>query len=414
MASRITTLLTAAALAVLVPIGGAAAAPPPAPASAASALPAVAHAPGTATFGIQPKPDPGERAAFSYNATGGAGVKDAVVVSNFGDQPLTLHIYANDAINTTDGGFDLRPSAEAPTDSGAWVKFDDPKTFQTVPAKSKIELPFTLSVPSNASPGDHAAGIVAALTMPSTDGKGNRVNVEQRVGSRIYLRVAGDLKARLTVTHAEAKYHGTWNPAGGGTADITYLITNTGNVRLGAAQAVHVTTPLGGTVRADTLKDFEQLLPGNSVRVTTKVKGIFPAFSATAHIDVDPKALPGDLDPKAIGTSGTAGMTPIPWSQLLVLVLAAGLFYLWLRGKRRARPAPADGGLPVSKAAAKSAAAAAQRAAKQATAKEAADKAATEEAVAEAKESTEPAAAGAAAASGAKQTEPVAEKAAQA
>jgi hypothetical protein len=328
VASRITTLLTAAGLAVLIPLSG-----------ASAAAPVAAHANGTATFGIQPKPNPAERAAFSYNATAGASVRDTVLVSNFGDQPLTLHVYANDAINTTDGGFDLRPSADPPKDAGGWVKFDDGKPFQTVPPKSKLEMPFTLTIPANAPAGDHAAGIVAALTMPSTDGKGNRVNVEQRVGSRIYLRVAGDLKAQLSVTHAAATYHGTWNPFGSGSADVTYLITNTGNVRLGAAQSVHVTTPLGGTVRAEALKDFEQLLPGNSVRVTTKVTGIFPAFTATAHISVDPKALPGDLDPKAVGTEGTADMTPIPWGDLLLLILVLGLGFLWVRGRRRARSA---------------------------------------------------------------------------
>jgi len=337
VASRITTLLTAAGLAVLLPLGGVSASAAPAP--------VVGHAAaGTATFGIKPKPtspDPkGERAAFSYSATSGANVRDTVVVSNFGEQPLILHIYANDAVNTTDGGFDLRPSAEAPKDAGGWVKFDDGKTFQTVPPKSKLELPFTLGVPANATPGDHAAGIVAALTMPSADARGNRVNVEQRVGTRVYVRVSGDLKAQLSVTHASAKYHGTWNPFGSGSADITYVITNTGNVRLGAAQSVHVTTPLGGTVRADALNDFEQLLPGNSVRVTTKVRGIFPAFSATAHIDVDPKALYNDIDPKAVGTEGTVGMTPIPWPDLLLLLLVLGFGFLWLRRRRRlSRPA---------------------------------------------------------------------------
>ncbi|MFL6115387.1 MAG: WxL protein peptidoglycan domain-containing protein [Catenulispora sp.] len=338
MASRITTLLTAAGLAVLLPLGGARASAAPAPIAA--------HAAGTATFGIQPKPNPQERAAFSYNANGGANVRDTVVVSNFSEQPLTLHVYANDAINTSDGGFDLRPSAEAPKDAGGWVKFDDGKPFQVVPPKAKLELPFTLAVPANATPGDHAAGIVAALTMPSTDARGNRVNVEQRVGSRIYVRVAGDLKAQLSVTHASATYHGTWNPFGTGSADITYLITNTGNVRLGAAQSVHVTTPLGGTVRAEVLKDFEQLLPGNSVRVTTKVHGIVPAFSATAHIDVDPKALYGDIDPKAVGTEGTASMTPIPWPDLLVLLLVLGFGFLWLRRRRSASKAPVKPATP--------------------------------------------------------------------
>ncbi|NUR58609.1 MAG: DUF916 domain-containing protein [Catenulispora sp.] len=343
MASRITTLLTAAALAVLVPLGGASAAAP-APATVPATVPAAAHANGTATFGIQPKPDPNDpngRAAFTFSATPGAAVRDTVVVSNSGDQPLTLRVYANDAINTSDGGFDLRPSADPAKDAGAWVKFDDDKRFQTVPPKSKLELPFTLSIPANATPGDHAAGIVAALTMSSTNGQGNRVDVEQRVGSRIYLRVSGDLLARLSITRVETTYHGTPNPFGSGSADISYLITNTGNVRLGAAQSVHVTTPLGGTVRADGLKDFDQLLPGNSVRVTTKVTGIFPAFSATAHISVDPKALPGDVDPKAIGTEATAGMTPIPWTGLLLLILVLGLAFRWLRGRRRARSATA-------------------------------------------------------------------------
>jgi Bacterial protein of unknown function (DUF916) len=341
VASRISTLLTAVGLAVLVPLGSASAALAPAPAPTRVAAPGLVatSAAGTATFGIQPKPNPKERAAFSYSADPGATVRDTVVVSNIGDQPLTLHVYANDAINTGDGGFDLRPSAEPPKDAGSWVKFDDGKPYQTVAPKAKLELPFTLAVPAAATPGDHAAGIVAALTMASTDARGNRVNVEQRVGSRIYLRVAGDLKAQLSVTHASATYHGTWNPFGSGSADITYLITNTGNVRLGASQAVHVTTPLGGTVRADGLKDFEQLLPGNAVRVTTHVKGIVPAFSATAHIDVDPKALYGDQDPKAVGTSGTADMTPIPWTGLAVLLLVIGLGTVWFRGRRRARPA---------------------------------------------------------------------------
>lgn len=342
MASRITTLLTAAGLAVLLPLGGvsASAASVPAAVPAPAVAPIAAHAAaGTATFGIQPKPkskDPkDERAAFSYGANAGASVRDTVVVSNFGEQPLTLHVYANDAINTSDGGFDLRPSAEAPKDAGGWVKFDDGKPFQTVPPKSKLELPFTLAVPPNATPGDHVAGIVAALTMPSADAHGNRVNVEQRVGSRVYLRVAGDLKAQLSVTHASAKYHGTWNPFGTGSADITYLITNTGNVRLGAAQSVHVTTPLGGTVRADALKDVEQLLPGNSMRVTTKVRGIVPAFSATAHISVDPKAVFADVNPKAVGTEGTAGMATIPWPDLLLLLVVLGFGFLWLRRRRQ-------------------------------------------------------------------------------
>ena len=111
-----------------------------------------------------------------------------------------------------------------PTDVGTWVKFDKTAPFITIPAKTAVDLPFTLSVPANASPGDHPGGIVAALTTPSLDSHGNRINIEQRVGTRIYLRVSGVLKPQLTVRSSTAVYHANWNPFGDGSATVTYQV----------------------------------------------------------------------------------------------------------------------------------------------------------------------------------------------
>lgn len=68
------------------------------------------------TFGVQPASpkEPDARAHFSYGVTGGAGLRDQIAVWNYGDEPLTLAVYASDAVNTADGGFDLLPAGQAP------------------------------------------------------------------------------------------------------------------------------------------------------------------------------------------------------------------------------------------------------------------------------------------------------------
>src|SRR5579859_361938 len=120
-------MFAAAGIAVVLPFGASAAAfegPAPSAASSASAPHGLAAtAAGTSTFGIQPVPhsNTDTRAAFAVSATPGAKSSDAVRVSNFGDQAVTLHIYASDAVNTPEGGYDLKPSGTRPTDVGTWV-----------------------------------------------------------------------------------------------------------------------------------------------------------------------------------------------------------------------------------------------------------------------------------------------------
>jgi hypothetical protein len=226
---------------------------------------------------------------------------------------------------------------------GTWVKFDGVQPYITIPAKTFVDVPFTLTVPADATPGDHPGGIVVGLTSPSLDSHGNRITIEQRVGARVYLRVAGTLKAQLSVQKLDAVYHMNWNPFGDGSATVTYRVTNTGNVRLSAKQAVHITSMLGGSVQAGALKDMEQLLPGNSLKVTTTVQGITPSFVSTAHVSVDPAPVPGDLDPQVAAVQASASMVTIPWTWMILLVLVAGLGFEVFRQRRKAnRPgAPA-------------------------------------------------------------------------
>src|SRR5262249_8376221 len=178
-----------AAVLTLAPGVPAVAAPPspPSPQPSQSA-PAAGSASGSqrATFGIRPSGanGPDNRPVFTYGATPGAAVTGPTQVSNASEGPLPLRVYASDAFNPRAGGFDLLAAGKKPVDVGAWVKVDQENV--TVPGRGRSIVPFTLTIPANATPGDHAGGIVASLTTLQTNAKGDKVSVDQRVGARIY------------------------------------------------------------------------------------------------------------------------------------------------------------------------------------------------------------------------------------
>ncbi|MFF8357881.1 WxL protein peptidoglycan domain-containing protein [Streptomyces chartreusis] len=328
-ARRIAAVLAACLLAVL----------PAADASAAAPADAGQGSPGRTTFGVQPsaakKPD--ARPNFSYGATPGALVKDHIAVFNYGRKPLTLRVYAQDAFTTDDGGFDLFAARHRPADVGSWIKLR--RSEVKVPARSRVIVPFTLTVPAKATPGDHTGGIVASLSAAGGDKKGNKVALDQRVGARVYLRVAGALTPRLAVEDLRTVYHGTANPFGTGTATVTYTVRNTGNVRLAAHQTVGVRDGLGGTAEPAELRDLPELLPGDSVSVKVKADGVLPAFRDTTSVTIDPQPVRGDIQHRILPrVTRTEAFTAVPWAFLaLLLLLATAVTFLLLRRRRRRR-----------------------------------------------------------------------------
>ncbi|MFJ8041501.1 hypothetical protein ACIRBX_13460 [Kitasatospora sp. NPDC096147] len=334
-------LATPALLALSVLQGTAAHAedPPAAPAPAQGA-PAQGAPPAAQTFGIQPSSadTPDTRGTFGYAATPGAVVKDHVAVWNYSEQPLTLRLYPADAFNTDSGGYDVLPDGRKSTQAGSWLRTAAESV--TLPPRSRQIVPFTLAVPADATPGDHPAGIVAALRAESTDAKGNAITVDQRVGARVNIRVAGDLRAELTVQDTKAVYHPSANPLDSGRTTVSYTVRNTGNVRLGGKQAVRVTNLFGSIATGHTPPDLQELLPGNAVTYRFDVSGVYPTLWGTAGITVDPLAVGNDQDPKLTSTVTKHRFAWIPWTALLILLVAAGLAGRWyLRRRRPAVPA---------------------------------------------------------------------------
>jgi hypothetical protein len=343
-ARRLTLLAGAAALALLstTATGSASASgssPSPSPSAAATS------APETVTYGLGPstKGKLDLRAGYRLITTPGGSVADEVAVVNVSDVPLTLNLYAVDAVSGADGEVGLKAAADKLEDAAAWVSFRTPsgKGFVKLKPRETVFVPFTVAVPKNAPVGDHVAGVVVS-TVATGQSPGDRaasVTLEQRVALKLAVRVAGELNPQLTVEGLEARYFGTLNPFGSGSATVTYTVRNTGNVRLGGTQSVSVTNLLGSTASAASVPDVPLLLPGGSATFTVPVDGVSPLVVMRADVRIFPVAAEGDANPSTLEVGASTMFWAVPWLLIALLLLLVLAVAAYLRNRRRDTPA---------------------------------------------------------------------------
>jgi hypothetical protein len=322
--------------------------PSPTPVASAvetpNAAPGASTGNGLVTFGVAPSTAsaPDGRSSLSYGVTPRAQQADHVAVLNYSQIPLTLTVYATDAVNTADGGFGLLVAKQQPTDAGRWISLDKPTQTVTVPARTPsaagmVVLALKVTIPADAEPGDHVAGIVASLQTTGTNKQGARVTNDQRVATRVYIRVAGKLRPELKITRLHATHGGSLGLVPRGDVDVTYTVANTGNIRLAGRQHVSVSNLLGVKQPTKQPDDLAQLLPGNSLVVHVRVPNVVAAGRLTARVSLLPESLPGDSDPGTRVIVATATLWAVPWWLIAVLcaLVVAALAYRRIRRRRR-------------------------------------------------------------------------------
>jgi hypothetical protein len=311
---------------------------------AAAAVPAPAGAaPGDEfRWAVQPSDSkgPGSRSQFTYDLAPGQQIDDHVAVTNLSTKPLTFTVYATDAFTSTDGAFALPPASQSAREAGSWVKLE--RKAYTLRAGDRVVLPFRLSVPSNATPGDHAGGIIASVTEQQTNAEGQRVNVDRRVGTRVYLRVSGPLNPTAGVESVEVSYDNPLLPFARGPMTVTYRLRNTGNVRVTGKARLRATGLFGIPLSGGQEVTLPEMLPGAEVVLVCKVDGVVPAAMITGRVEVDAATSEGPLRP----VTRTESVWTVPWTLLYLLVVVGGVVTLlcwWWRRRRRAAGAGDDG-----------------------------------------------------------------------
>ncbi|WP_229067563.1 WxL protein peptidoglycan domain-containing protein [Actinoplanes sp. DH11] len=260
-------------------------------------------------------------------AAPGERLTDYVGITNLTAGPQTFTVYGTDAYNTDDGSFALLPAADRATDLGSWIALGE-KTY-TVPPNTRLDVPFAVTVPANATPGDHAGGVVASIAEEQTDANGQKVLVDRRVAARVYLTVAGATTPQVTIDTVRLEYSQATNPADGGEMTVSYLVRNTGNLRLGGNGTVRVTGPFGWELARTDAMELPELLPGGSITVTEKITGVQPTVRLSAEVSV----VPASFDQQLPAASRSTGVWAWPWA--LVGLLGAALLYLIVRLVRR-------------------------------------------------------------------------------
>ncbi|MEU8298875.1 hypothetical protein AB0C04_16525 [Micromonospora sp. NPDC048909] len=310
-------LAVLAALLVTVPIAPAAApAQPAAPTLTWSVQPADRHGPDGRRW-VERTLDPGQV------------VTEHLAVRNFSDGSVVFALKAADGYLTDKGRFNMLASDQESVDGGTWIQVQQKVTVGA--GETKV-VPFTITAPPDATPGDHPAGIAATVTSA-----GGTVAVESRVGFRVMMRASGTATAAVAISDLTARYRRSWNPFSAGAIEISYTATNDGNVAVTGSGRVTVAGPFGlGRQSAPEVKG-EELLPGGSRKVGNRVAGVWALGPLRTRVDVTPVVLGGDQGGADVRpASRTVTVWTVPWPQLGLAALLAVLV-LTLRALARQR-----------------------------------------------------------------------------
>ncbi|TSB22196.1 COG1470 family protein [Streptomyces benahoarensis] len=267
-------------------------------AAAADARPGWAAAPAP---GAGSRPTGTDRPFFYLEGAPGTVLTDRLAVTNPAGHPVTVRLRG--------------APAEGGTDASAWLA---PAVARVrVPARTRAAVPFTVTVPRDAGPGERTAALRA-------DGPGGGRTVP------VHLRVTGPALAALTV-------EGVAVARRGGAAEIRYTLVNRGTTVLRPRLAVRADGVLGTALRHPARALPVVLAPGQRVR-RTETWSDPPALDA---VDVT-------LTVTAAGgahASARAGYAPLSRGALgagaLAVVAGAG-GALWRRRRRAGRTAPQE------------------------------------------------------------------------
>lgn len=274
-----------------------------------------------------------ERSSIQHALDPGESITEHIAVHNLGDREETFRLSAADGFTTATGRFDMLASTEESTDAGTWIDIAEEVTVG--PGQSEV-VPLTITVPGQAEPGDHPAGVAASVLRSRSAADGTSVGVESRVGIKIITRVKGELAPAVAVGPVSSTYEGTWNPLRPGRVVTTFEVTNEGNTRLSIAGEASAGT--GATAFPTEGERVGELLPGDTRRVSVVVDGVWPTLRLPGRMQVAPGVATLDgTRAEAEPVEVTFATWAPPWPQLIVLIALALLAYAVIGGRRRGR-----------------------------------------------------------------------------
>lgn len=278
------------------------------------------------------------RSTFQYKLDPGAKQADAVVVSNLSNEDKTVVVYIANAFTTTGGLLGVRSNDQAKSGPVEWLKFTTqlPNNKFTLKALTSLTIPFLITIPPNAPPGDYAFGIAVApdsVEVTPADGK-NTVQILQAAASLVELRVAGPLIPIVRVGSLRVFSVPKLIPGFiDGSTKVTFEVVNVGNQRIDAV--IHLTerNMFNGLIHQEPEIKLGNLLPGSRVTLTRSWDNT-PYIKGSVKVDI--------RSGTSINVSRSANFWSVSWRTFVAPAIIVAAFFIirWrIRRRRRNRDA---------------------------------------------------------------------------
>jgi hypothetical protein len=150
--------------------------------------------------------------SFKFEAGAGQNVDGNIVVINDGDEAIKVLVYSADQVVDAKGGLTFQVPSRSDLSAidlpSAWMHVSMPENANSVgnipylelKPKQRVPIKFSVRVPADSSPGDHNIMLFFEMFSGQGIGKGAGTEISGRIGTRIQLRVKGDLVQRLDVS----------------------------------------------------------------------------------------------------------------------------------------------------------------------------------------------------------------------
>lgn len=176
--------------------------------------------------------------AKRYALDAGSTKRDSIKVVNDGKVAYDFVVYTRPySVNDESYVPDFTSKAQN-ADAYKWVQFEK-TSYQLEPGKS-VDVPYTLRVPDDATPGGHY-GVLFAETQPSSSQQGNAVLRKKRVGAILYATVNGDVTTSGRIDDTSVSFFQFNAPL-----TATQRVTNNGNTDFLVDTTMTVSDVFGG------------------------------------------------------------------------------------------------------------------------------------------------------------------------
>lgn len=199
--------------------------------------------------------------------------------------------------------------------------FTLPEGEIVIPRGTTGEIPFTIAVPEDASPGGHYAAIIVATRPGQLDG-GSGAGISSGVTSLFFLRVPGDVVEEGAIRDFYAEKSIAQSPS----ARFALRFENTGNVHLVPEGTIVITNMWGkerGRIDINKVNTFGNVLPESTRKFEFVWEGE-PSIFEFGRYEAVATLVFGEQSRQTVYR--TTYLWVIPWKQVLPIFLSLALF----------------------------------------------------------------------------------------